>query len=61
MFKTKKRENVSMKFGHGFKKKKKKDQRKEKERYIIWINSLPKCYVQNKKERKCQYEVWTWN
>ena len=30
----KKRDNVSMKFGHGLKKKKKRDQRKDKERYI---------------------------
>ena len=52
MFKTKKRENVSMKFGHGFKKKKKRLEKRERKVYRFRqarINSLPKCYIQNKK------------
>ena len=61
MFRTKKRENVSMKFEHGIKKKGLvKRERKVYKFRQARINSLPKCYVQNKKERECQYEVWTW-
>jgi hypothetical protein len=52
MFRTKKRENVSMKFGHGIKKKKKKKKKglvkRERKVYKFRqarINSLPKCYV----------------